>query len=305
MKENERGQHRATAPRWIRLAFSRRSLPQSRAVVALRQSARHGRGPSEAAAAAEAERARARARERGREAGKTGDESTLPPPSPLSSFLRSPQKNTARTFCMRTYGLGPRHVSHTIGKSERSQPSASGSLRRRPAIEADFFCKSFLLFPWPKESELPRRAAGFLTFFDRRLPLFFFLSPSKEGNNRLRFFPFHIDSRSAHPSHVVRGRAACRCSRRGCSRRRCWPERAALVPRVFTCVGRAPSRCCCCSCSISQRCSFQQHRRLLLPALRLQLRRVHACPLRGEESGTRCPPRGRRMAQAGRCEAQR
>ena len=27
--------------------------------------------------------------------------------------------------CMRTYGLGPRHVSHTMGKSERSQPSSS------------------------------------------------------------------------------------------------------------------------------------------------------------------------------------
>jgi hypothetical protein len=43
--------------------------------------------------------------------------------------------------------LGPRHVSHTIGKSERSQPSASGSLRRRPAIEADFFLQEFSSFP--------------------------------------------------------------------------------------------------------------------------------------------------------------
>ena len=32
-----------------------------------------------------------------------------------------------RTRCMRTYGLGPKQVSQTMGKSDRSQPSASGS----------------------------------------------------------------------------------------------------------------------------------------------------------------------------------
>ena len=39
-----------------------------------------------------------------------------------------------RTFCMRTYGFGPRQSSHTMGKSLRSHPSASGSRSRRCAI---------------------------------------------------------------------------------------------------------------------------------------------------------------------------
>lgn len=38
------------------------------------------------------------------------------------------------TRCILTYGLGPKHVSHTIGKSLRSQPSASGSLSSRCAM---------------------------------------------------------------------------------------------------------------------------------------------------------------------------
>lgn len=53
--------------------------------------------------------------------------STSSPPLPPSNHAR-------RAFCIRTYGFGPRHVSQTMGKSERSHPSASGSLRRRPAI---------------------------------------------------------------------------------------------------------------------------------------------------------------------------
>ena len=38
--------------------------------------------------------------------------------------------------CMRTYGLGPRHVSHAMGKSERSHPSCSSSRSRRFAMLA-------------------------------------------------------------------------------------------------------------------------------------------------------------------------
>ena len=39
-----------------------------------------------------------------------------------------------RTFCMRTYGFGPRQSSHTMGKSLRSHPSASGSRSKRCAM---------------------------------------------------------------------------------------------------------------------------------------------------------------------------
>ena len=41
---------------------------------------------------------------------------------------------TILTLCIRTYGFGPKHVSQTIGKSLRSQPSASGSCSKRCAI---------------------------------------------------------------------------------------------------------------------------------------------------------------------------
>ena len=43
-------------------------------------------------------------------------------------------QNKGHTFCMRTYGFGPRQSSHTMGKSLRSHPSASGSRSRRCAI---------------------------------------------------------------------------------------------------------------------------------------------------------------------------
>lgn len=38
------------------------------------------------------------------------------------------------TLCIRTKGLGPRHVSHTMGMSLRSHPSCSGSRSSRCAI---------------------------------------------------------------------------------------------------------------------------------------------------------------------------
>ena len=47
------------------------------------------------------------------------------------------QCKEGHTRCIRTYGFGPKHVSHTIGKSDRSQPSASGSASSRLAMMMD------------------------------------------------------------------------------------------------------------------------------------------------------------------------
>lgn len=47
------------------------------------------------------------------------------------------QCKEGHTRCIRTYGFGPKHVSHTIGKSDRSQPSASGSASSLLAMIVD------------------------------------------------------------------------------------------------------------------------------------------------------------------------
>ena len=57
------------------------------------------------------------------------------------------------TLCIRTYGFGPRQVSHTIGKSARSQPSASGSANNRFAILAWFATGKTLASTLPEQKQ--------------------------------------------------------------------------------------------------------------------------------------------------------
>lgn len=84
------------------------------------------------------------------------------------------------TRCILTYGLGPKHVSHTIGKSLRSQPSASGSLRSRCAMAHSY--------PWAPRLPLH----GCSSCFSRRLA-----------------FPFSRTNSHAPNSSVIRKYVGC------------------------------------------------------------------------------------------------